>query len=253
MIDFIAKQQLGKANEMQEKFRRNGLEVDREGVTALADVMKGRRGIVLLEDQVEVFERCVALLGGEGREESWKVLQSPFPNVEMWLQYFLPKVGERTVGTGKTVGIVDTCAEEVAAWVMDYNNNEGSRLSREEGNPARLALRKEARENEGTFATVKKAPFPLEPREFVFRQIWKTEEGKATIVFESVDDKVDYGMSLRKTRARTRGLWVLEDLPSHGGAKQCRATFTLQIGERGASKARMNTVRLTGNRHITCK
>ena len=64
MIDFIAKQQLGKANEMQEKFRRNGLEVDREGVTALADVMKGRRGMALLEDQMEVFERCVALLGG---------------------------------------------------------------------------------------------------------------------------------------------------------------------------------------------
>ncbi|GMH84358.1 hypothetical protein TrVE_jg5944 [Triparma verrucosa] len=38
LVNYIAKQQLGKANELQEKFRRNGKEVDREKVAALADV-----------------------------------------------------------------------------------------------------------------------------------------------------------------------------------------------------------------------
>ena len=46
--------------------------------------------------------------------------------------------------------------------------------------------------NEGTFATVKKLPFPLDNREFVFRKIWKSEEGKAMVAYESIDDEVDY-------------------------------------------------------------
>ncbi|GMH98950.1 hypothetical protein TrVE_jg3047 [Triparma verrucosa] len=39
LVDYIAKQQLGKANELQEKFRRNGKEVDQEGAAALAKVI----------------------------------------------------------------------------------------------------------------------------------------------------------------------------------------------------------------------
>ena len=39
LVDYIAKQQLGKANELQEKFRRNGKEVDREKVAALAEAV----------------------------------------------------------------------------------------------------------------------------------------------------------------------------------------------------------------------
>ena len=61
----IAKQQLGKANELQEQLRRNGKEVDRERVAALVEVAKERRGVALMEDQAEVFKRCEALNEGE--------------------------------------------------------------------------------------------------------------------------------------------------------------------------------------------
>jgi hypothetical protein len=89
--------------------------------------------------------------------------------------------------------VVDSSAEEVAAWLMDYCNNERMRVSREKGNLARLMLRKKARVNDVTVATVKKMPIYLTNREFVTRMMWKSEDGKVWIAFESVDDVVDYG------------------------------------------------------------
>eukprot|EP00519_Triparma_laevis_P003207 CAMPEP_0182501988 /NCGR_PEP_ID=MMETSP1321-20130603/12479_1 /TAXON_ID=91990 /ORGANISM="Bolidomonas sp., Strain RCC1657" /LENGTH=57 /DNA_ID=CAMNT_0024706769 /DNA_START=72 /DNA_END=241 /DNA_ORIENTATION=+ len=55
--------------------------------------------------------------------------------------------------------------------------------------------------------------------------IWKSEEGKAVVAFEPVDNEVDYGVALRTTRGTTRGFWLMEDLPVRGGAKQCRVTL----------------------------
>lgn len=60
MADFFAKQELGWANELQEHFRRNGKEVDRERGVALAEIMRGRGGKPLMDDQVPVFENCKA-------------------------------------------------------------------------------------------------------------------------------------------------------------------------------------------------
>ena len=62
LMDIVTKQQLMWANELQEKFRRNGKEVDGERVDALVEVMEKRRGVSLMEDQAEVFERCSELL-----------------------------------------------------------------------------------------------------------------------------------------------------------------------------------------------
>ena len=229
VMDIVAKQQLRKANDKQEKFRRNGKEVDREKVTALTAVMEEQRGVALMEDQAEVFERCEALNEETvGKEEDWKLkalgwkdLDSPSPDVKMWMKYFPPKKGERSVGTGRAVGVIDCSAEEFAAWQINFCSNERIRISNEEGNPARLMyVRKEARLNEVTVATVKKFPFMLDNREFVTKQIWRSEEGKVVIAFEPVREIVDYGVKLRKTRASTKGLWVIEDLPPRGGAKQ---------------------------------
>ena len=85
-------------------------------------------------------------------------------------------------------------------------------------------MRKEARLNEATFATVKSMPFLLNDREFVFKHIWKVEEGgKSIICQESSGDQVDYGASLRVTRGFCRGLWVMDNLQPKGGAKQVRS------------------------------
>ena len=115
---------------------RNGKEVDREGRDALAAIMIEERGTELMEDQVVVFDRCLSLLG-DGEDQGWKAIKSPSPDVEMKIKYFPPKNGERSIGTGKAVGVIDCTAEEVAAWVMDYTGNERMRTDAEEGNLAR--------------------------------------------------------------------------------------------------------------------
>ncbi|GMH72175.1 hypothetical protein TrLO_g7138 [Triparma laevis f. longispina] len=233
VLDLIVKKQLGRANEMQEKFRRNGKEVDKERVAALAGEMIERRGKPLMADQMPVFESCEEILG-DGGGEGWKALESTSQDVEMSMKYFPPKKGERSIGTGKVVGVVDCSAEEVAAWVMDVCSNKGMRRNvKEGGDLARLELREKTRVNERTFATVKKMPFILNNREFVLRIIWKSEEGKVLVALESVDDEFDYGVKLKKTRGFTRGLWQIEDLPVRGGAKQCRVTYVLKLDAGG--------------------
>ncbi|GMH79606.1 hypothetical protein TrST_g7877 [Triparma strigata] len=188
LLAFIVWQQLGWVDEMYEKFKRNGMEVDRENREVLIKVMKARRGTPLMEDQVEIFERCSALLGEEGGG-GWKPLSSKNAEVKMAIKYFPPKKGERSVLTGKAVGVVDSSAEEVAAWVMDYCSNGRMRVSREEDNSPRLELREKRRENEATFVTVKPLTVLLDKREFVFRMIWRSEGGKMTVAVEVKFDR----------------------------------------------------------------
>ena len=216
----------------QEKFRRNGKTVDREGVAALAGAMIGRRGVPLIEDQVGVFERCTMFLG-DG-EQGWKALKSPCPDVEMKLKYFPPKKGERTIATGKATALIDTSAEEAAAWVFEFCSNNRMRINREEGHPTRLELREKRRVNESTMASVKRFPFLIDNREFVVRQIWKSEEGgKVWVAFESVDEKVDYGVPLRAARAFTQGCYYFENLADKYGAHQCKAQLAQHFDIKG--------------------
>ncbi|GMH55451.1 hypothetical protein TL16_g01910 [Triparma laevis f. inornata] len=219
--------------ENMEKFKRNGKEVDRERAAALAGKMIERRGEKLMEDQVAIFASCEEFLR-DGGDERWKALESTSKDVEMSMKYFPPEKGGRSIGTGKAVGVVDGSAEEVAAWAMDYCSNERMRMNREAGNMARLELREKARVNENTVATVKTFPFFLENREFVVRNVWKSEERMVLIAFESVDDEIDYGAKLKKTRGLTRGLWQIEDLPLRGGAKQCQVMLVQQLDAGGS-------------------
>jgi hypothetical protein len=61
-IDYLAKNQLVEANRLQEKFRRNGKEVDAEVRGALVERM--REGVELEEDQKKVFGELEKLFGG---------------------------------------------------------------------------------------------------------------------------------------------------------------------------------------------
>ena len=116
---------------------------------------------------------------------------------------------------------------------MDYCSNERMRIDKEVKNHARLVLRGKARVNEMTIATVKAMPFPLNSREWVARQIWKSEQGKVFIAFESTDDKVDYGMSLRKVRGLVRGIYCIEQIADRRGANQSRVTIVQRIDAGG--------------------
>ena len=62
IMDAMTRAQLGFANEVQEEYRRNGKEVDKEMHHALAEVMRRRRGVPLTSEQK--VRRC-------GGGESW--------------------------------------------------------------------------------------------------------------------------------------------------------------------------------------
>ncbi|GMH90953.1 hypothetical protein TL16_g11919 [Triparma laevis f. inornata] len=227
VANIIAKEELKKANKTQEKFRRNGKEVDRETMNALARVMEEKKNEPLMQDQVAVFERCEEFFGDVNCSEGWKPIDTvAYPNSKMWMQYFASNKREMSMAFGRAVGIADGTAEELAAWQMDFCSDEKMRTNIREKNPARLELTHLKRVNEITFATVKKMPFPLDNREFIVRLVWKSEDGKVLIAFEPADiEEVDYGLRLRSIRARTRGIWQFENLQDRGGVKQCRVTL----------------------------
>ena len=51
VMDIFTKSNLGWANTIQEEYRRNGKEVDKEARFAMAEVMRGRKGAPLTSDQ----------------------------------------------------------------------------------------------------------------------------------------------------------------------------------------------------------
>ncbi|GMH98961.1 hypothetical protein TrST_g10973 [Triparma strigata] len=213
--------------------------------------MRKNRGGLLTEDQAAVFERCEELFeDARGEGFGWKRLKwrKQFAGLTTWSKCAPTNKGENSIAAGKAVGIIDSSAEEVAAWTMDYCGQERMRISREQGHPARLVLTEEdgypVKDNEITVATVKRMPFFLNDREFVTRMIWRSNEGKVSVAIESVDDNVDdaYGRKIRKTRSFTRALWEFENLPQREGEgegggenqQQCKTTLVQSVDAGGS-------------------
>jgi hypothetical protein len=152
-IDYLAKNQLIEANRLQEKFRRNGKEVDAEVRGALVERM--REGVELEEDQKKVFGELEKLFGGQG-ERGWGPLESPYEGVKMEIKYKQQEKGKKTLGFGRAECTSDCSAEEAVAWFFEYCSRERMVMSQDERNPARLEIRKwgEERTNEKCFAMV---------------------------------------------------------------------------------------------------
>jgi hypothetical protein len=230
----FCKSNLKWADKLKEKFKRNGEEVDAEVRRALVERM--REGSELEEDQKKVFGELEKLFGGEeeggktkslkktswksratfgatlkgrmgfeklfgGEEEGgWRPLESPYEGVKMEIKYKQQEKGKKTLGFGRAECLADCSAEEAAAWFFEYCSRERMALSREEGNPARLEIRKwgEERVNEKLFATVKKLPYPLHKREFVMRYVLQKgrQNDTMSVAFVPAKEQVDYGGNL---------------------------------------------------------
>ena len=227
-IDYLTKKQLDEANRLQKKFRRNGKEVDAKVRGALVERMK--EGGELEEDQKKVFGELEELFGGE-REGEWRPLKSPYEGVEMEIKYKQQEKGKKTLGFGRAECVADCSAEEAAAWFFEYCSRERTVMSREEGDPARLEMRKggNGRVNEKLFATVKKLRFPLQKREFVMRYVWQKvqHDNTMSVAFVPAEEKVDYGGNLGKlVKATTTGLLTATNIKDSYGVLQCKLTFT---------------------------
>ena len=112
----------------------------------------------------ELFKSCMELEEESDIGKGWTALKSRSKDVKMSMKYFPPKKGERSVSTGRAEGIVDSSAEDVAAWQFNFCSNERTRHSLEAGDPARFVVENNAAVNEVTYTTVKAMPFPLKNR-----------------------------------------------------------------------------------------
>ena len=128
----------------------------REIRLALADVMIRQRGKPLTSEQEEVFRRCRLLEENQG--ESWRKIYSANYDVDMHMKHFDAEEGERSLDTGRAVGVVDCSAEELSSWLFDFCSKERMRISQENGHPARVVIRSPTNSNEVVVATVKKMP-----------------------------------------------------------------------------------------------
>ena len=198
--------QLKWASKVQERHRRNEQEIENELKFDLIRKMEEHKNCPLFDDQEDIFNKSKELLE---IEEGWVELKSStsqYSSVKKWINYIPPKKGERSIATGKVTGTVDCSAIEAAAWQFAYCSRRRVRESVEAGHIARIELKDISNQvNEATFAVVVRFPFPFESREFVFKQIWKSEEGKAMIAIHSGDiDKVDYGSNVMKLRGKRK-------------------------------------------------
>ena len=160
VLNFQAQKQIGQANEVLEKHRRNDKVVDKEIRDALIERI--REGVEVTEEQEDVFKDLDNLFG---KEEGWMDLKSPDISVKMQIKLRqLAKGASITLGRAK--GVVDCTPEEACAWYFEYCSEERNSLGFKGADLARLEITKAKRpRNEKAFASVKKFPWPLRPRE----------------------------------------------------------------------------------------
>ena len=223
----LIKEIKGIFSDLQKKYERNERVVDTEVRLALADTMrKSGRELKLTADQEEIFRRLHDLKAdGMG----WSKLESPTPDVKMWIKYHQRK--RKGLATGKAEGILDCTAEEAAAWFFDYCGHEKMRIHAEEGHGVHLEIRGEndsrrTTKNERTFAMVKEYPFPLTKREFVFKHIWKVKKHGVSVGVWPAGNIADYGRFVGKTvKGTLMGLFVARNIGRFRGINQCKVTY----------------------------
>ena len=160
-----------------------------------------------------IFRRTVSPNSSE-----YQHLQSPSPFIKM--SHKSPR-GSRRIAIGRATTSLDCSAHEAMAWWSATCSRRRTKISYEEGNPARIVAMRSSAHDE-VFATVKSFPFPLADREFVGRQLAAREpNGDFVMAFVSTDDEINYGVKLRTVRATTKWLIYFKSVAE----MQCEVTF----------------------------
>jgi hypothetical protein len=202
MMNLRIKSTLGTLQYLQDKFERNGKEVDREMEEAFPLPPRRQQ---LTSEQNSIFGICHALT--DESSDALVALPSPSPFVSMWKLYHPPKRGENSAGRGKAKCIIDCSAHTALAWFFTYCSRERTRMGKENGDLARLCD-SESNYHDCTFSTIKRFSFPFNNREFHCRQLCAVDDNAETLIYvsEPMDrgTKIDYGTSFKTVRASTR-------------------------------------------------
>jgi hypothetical protein len=113
--------------------------------------------------------RSPTTAAGSIRTKKRNRLKSPSPLVDMTMAHNTDAArekNERQIAMGEATCVVDCDATEALAWAHLYCSRERVRLSEERQSPARVTV-KETTVHDAIFASVRRFPFPLRPREYV--------------------------------------------------------------------------------------
>ena len=195
------------ANKVQRKYRRNGKIVDSETRNVLVEKM--RVGMELEENQKKVFKELDSFFASI---DSWEPKSSPIRDINIFTD-----AGNK-IGAVKAEMNADVTAEEAAAWYFDYCSRERTRQG-DGKDIARLEIEAQKKTvNEHLFANVIFSPFPLKPREFIFKQIWnRNDDGSMTVVWVPTNDTADYGGIGKTVQGFTKGIFTARNIESKGG------------------------------------
>ena len=234
VLELLAKEELKYANRIQEKFRRNAREVDAEIREQLVERMQSGK-VEPSADQKRYIGGLEELFGEEEDSKGWKPLGSSREDNKMELKHQQQKKGERSIPLGRAKVVADCSAEEAAAWLFEYCSRQRTAASRKEGDPARLEIRGERRNNEKCFAFVKHfGPF-FWNREYLLKFIWTANnDGSFTVAWGSCNENVDYGGSVGKlVRGSAKGFMRARNIQAVGGIPQCQIMFRQYIDTAG--------------------
>ena len=237
---------------VQDKFRRIDADVDRERQATIASRIRSSACGVPQSERA-MFESCASLKEVFEKESSRHLIRTLIPSspfIECFVSAAHPDGdddddattrGKRDIATGKGVAEIDSSIEGVAAWLFDPCS--------------RVRMRKNKEDNDGlprivtwtngcdslVMGTMKLMPFPFWRREFVVRMSWaKKNDGHLWIWARPVDDRLNYGVELRKVKGRSSILYdvakVRNDL--------CRVSIYQRIDPRGSIPAEIVNMKI---------
>jgi len=127
------------------------------------------------------------------------------------------------------VAVLDCLVFDALARWFSFLRRENVEQSSEQGNPA-LLLADERSRHDHVVATIKKMPFPLHNREFVFHQVCCSDiNGDLLLASVPADEAIDYGMKTNTVRGVARNLMRL--IPS--GDSHSKLTYYMYVDAGG--------------------
>ena len=169
------------------------------------------------------------------KEKDFEELESPDHLVKMRRQIVM---GGSSGGTVQASVVIDTSAEQCAAWLM----NKGSRKSKKDhanagGGGTTVLKQSSHRHTQRIRWTL--AIFALAPREWVLAWVWKWKDPSTLEVFVESVEHSDFPLSSKYVRCSVSGLFCLEVLPSVENVKRTRLTRTQKTDLRGVIPRRL--------------
>ena len=217
VLNMTSKWSLSILDEIRVRSQRNGHVVDAEVRDCFSLPPRLEQ---LDEEQARIADRCIAL----ELTANWTPLASTSPFVKMWSRLPARRKGERQLAIGRASTTIDCSPLQALSWWYYFASRARSKVSVEEGNPARL-IWKENGPHDSVIGTIKTAKFPLHRREFVGRQLCAIDDGVLFFFAESTDDKVDYGSKKLASAVRGSSSTVARFKPVEGRADQCEFHF----------------------------